>query len=268
MIPVVSEGSAFRFFPAHVVSGRRLSPSMVRVTFGGEGLAGFEGGGRDQSLSLFLPHPGQDRPVLPSDAGDDWYAAWRAMDPQVRAVMRAYTVREQRRDPVEVDIDFALHGDGGPASRWAACAGPGDRVVLLGPAQADNRTVCFQPPPGADRILLFADLTALPAVEASLAWLPPGAAASVWIEVPHAEDVRDLATAADAEVTWLVGRSAFEAVRAAELPSSRSYAWIAGEAGTVKALRRHLVGERGFDKTAVTFTGYWKRGSSQDEARA
>ncbi|NEB73089.1 siderophore-interacting protein, partial [Streptomyces fulvissimus] len=73
------------------------SPSMVRLTFGGEELALFESGGRDQSLSLFLPHPGQREPRVPVEAGENWWAVYRAMPEEERAVMRSYTVRAQRR---------------------------------------------------------------------------------------------------------------------------------------------------------------------------
>ncbi|MCO5967616.1 siderophore-interacting protein [Actinoallomurus soli] len=263
----------FRFFDSRVVRTRRLGPSMIRITFGGDSLAGFAAGGRDQRFKLFLPHPHQRSPVVPTDAGEDWFARWRAMDPAVRAVMRSYTVREQRRDPGELDVDFALHGDGGPASRWAVRAVPGDPVVLLGPVEPDNGGVDFRPPPGTDRVLLAGDETALPAVAGILAWLPATARARVWIEVPHAADVQDLPTRAEAEITWLVREDAptgtiVDAVRAAELPPGTPYAWIAGEAGGVRALRRHLVGERGLDRRAVTFTGYWRRGVTEEDLLA
>ncbi|MFC4533397.1 siderophore-interacting protein [Sphaerisporangium dianthi] len=38
------------------------------------------------------------------------------------------------------------------------------------------------------------------------------------------------------------------------------YAWLAGEAGVVKRLRRHLVGELGVDRRTVAFMGYWRLG--------
>ncbi|ANH40027.1 Vibriobactin utilization protein ViuB [Nocardioides dokdonensis FR1436] len=38
------------------------------------------------------------------------------------------------------------------------------------------------------------------------------------------------------------------------------YAWIAGEAATVTALRRHLVKELGLGRRQVAFMGYWRRG--------
>ncbi|MER7156870.1 SIP domain-containing protein, partial [Streptomyces lydicus] len=44
------------------------------------------------------------------------------------------------------------------------------------------------------------------------------------------------------------------------------FAWLAGEAGTVRTLRRHLVEERGIDKRRIDFTGYWRARLSQDDA--
>ena len=46
--------------------------------------------------------------------------------------------------------------------------------------------------------------------------------------------------------------------------SSGPYAWLAGEAGMVKGLRRHLVQEAGLDRTSVAFMGYWRQGKSGD----
>ncbi|NEE45245.1 siderophore-interacting protein, partial [Streptomyces sp. SID8455] len=57
-------------------------------------------------------------------------------------------------------------------------------------------------------------------------------------------------------------------VRAAELPEGIPYVWIAGESSEVRALRRHLVQERGFDRERVTFAGYWRRGLSEEQLRA
>ncbi|WP_462418304.1 siderophore-interacting protein [Kytococcus sp. Marseille-QA3725] len=42
-----------------------------------------------------------------------------------------------------------------------------------------------------------------------------------------------------------------------------AYAWLAAESSAVKALRRHLVRERDWDRRQVAFMGYWKRGVSQ-----
>jgi NADPH-dependent ferric siderophore reductase len=41
------------------------------------------------------------------------------------------------------------------------------------------------------------------------------------------------------------------------------YAWLAGEAGVIRALRRHLVSERGIDRRTVAFMGYWRIGRAE-----
>ncbi|MFS4092864.1 siderophore-interacting protein [Streptomyces sp. AF1A] len=269
----------FRFFSLQVVRTRRLGPSLLRVTFAGPGLHAFHSAGRDQSLSLFLPHPGQSEPVVPLDREDGWWQGWRELPDDVRAVMRSYTLRALRREPDEIDIDFALHGvasgasPAGPASRWASRAAAGDRVLLLGPTVADNRAIRFRPPGDTDLVVLWGDETAVPAASAILESLPAGTRARAWLEVPHAGDIQDVPTDADAEITWLVRRGgapvAVDAVRAAPLPpAERPYVWLAGESGQVKALRRHFVGERGVDRRRVVFVGYWRRGMSEEELRA
>ncbi|TDT40870.1 NADPH-dependent ferric siderophore reductase [Streptomyces sp. BK208] len=278
----------FRFFSLQVARTRRLGPSLARVTFAGGDLHAFHSDGLDQSLSLFLPHPGQAEPAVPVELGEGWWQGWRELPEDVRAVMRSYTLRALRRDgdgqTVEIDIDFVLHGVGpagsgagpapGPAARWAAGAAPGDRVLLLGPAVADNRAIRFRPPQDTDLVVIWGDETAVPAACAVVESLPAGTRARVWLEVPHAEDVQDLRTAADAEITWLVRdgaagpEAALAALRGARLPhAERPYVWIAGESGSVKRLRRHFVGERGIDRRRVTFVGYWRRGLTEEQLR-
>ncbi|MBW8792837.1 MAG: siderophore-interacting protein [Streptomyces sp.] len=267
----------FRFFSLQVVRTRRLGPSLVRVTFAGADLAHFHSDGRDQSLSLFIPAEGHTEPAVPIELGDHWWQGWRELPDGVRAVMRSYTLRALRRDPDEIDIDFVLHGiepgaatPAGPASRWASRAAAGDRVVILGPAVADNRAIRCRPPEDTGLVLIWGDETAVPAATAILESLPAGTRVRAWLEVPHAGDVQDVATEADAEITWLVGgRDAVAELRAARLPScARPYAWIAGESGRVKELRRHLVGERGIDRRRVTFVGYWRQGLTEEQLRA
>ncbi|MEU1044879.1 siderophore-interacting protein [Streptomyces sp. NPDC005897] len=287
----------FRFFSLQVVRTRRLGPSLARVTFAGPDLRAFHSDGLDQSLSLFLPHPGQAEPAVPVElgwgsprssaveSGGGWWHGWRELPDDVRAVMRSYTLRALRRDAdghtAEVDIDFVLHGlapgsgiDAGPAARWAAGAAPGDRVLLLGPAAADNRAIRFRPPEDTDLVVIWGDETAVPAACAIVEALPAGTRARVWLEVPHADDVQDLPTAADAEVTWLVRGAdggpgaALATLRGAQLPpAEHPYVWIAGESGCVKELRRHFVGERGIDRRRVTFVGYWRRGLTEEQLR-
>jgi NADPH-dependent ferric siderophore reductase len=47
------------------------------------------------------------------------------------------------------------------------------------------------------------------------------------------------------------------------VPDAGLYAWLAGEAGVVRELRRHLVQEAGLDRRSVAFMGYWRQGRAQ-----
>ncbi|MDN8549438.1 siderophore-interacting protein [Microbacterium sp. NM3R9] len=64
----------------------------------------------------------------------------------------------------------------------------------------------------------------------------------------------------DHDILWEVPRTA---KGGAALKRAPLYAWLAGEASAIKALRRHLVGSVGVDRRAVAFMGYWRVGRSE-----
>ena len=193
----------YRQFHVRVAAARQLSPSFLRITFTGDDLAGFGCGGYDQRLKIILPAAGGTLTDMPS--GDDWYDRWRALPNDRRPVLRTYTVRAARPEQAQVDVDFVLHGDVGPASRWAAAARPGDEAMLLGPDRPGTGRPwgCeWSPPDGARRLLLAGDETAVPAVSAVLECLPATAPVTALLEVPSAADALDIA-APGADVRWL-----------------------------------------------------------------
>nr|BFE79910.1 hypothetical protein GCM10020093_025110 [Planobispora longispora] len=116
---------AFRSFRLQVLRTRRLSPSFMRVTFTGDDLAAFADNGHDQRIKIILPLP--DGTFSPIGDGSDWYFRWRALPEALRNPIRTYTVRAVRREARELDVDFVLHGDISPASRWATYAAPATR---------------------------------------------------------------------------------------------------------------------------------------------
>lgn len=70
----------------------------------------------------------------------------------------------------------------------------------------------------------------------------------------------------DRDILWEVpGIDALTGTPAAsDTRSSAGYAWLAGEAGAIKLIRRHLVAERGIDRQSVAFMGYWRRGRAEN----
>ena len=121
----------WRAFAVQVRAVQRLSPSFVRITFTGDDLDRFADPGLDQRIKLVLPAEGREGfEGVPLDLG--WAGIYDLPD-DVRPSVRTYTTRAVRPLLREVDVDMVLHGDGGPASRFAGSAAPGDVAALLGP---------------------------------------------------------------------------------------------------------------------------------------
>lgn len=202
---------AWRFFDVEVAGVRRVSASFVRLTLTGPDLDDFADNGLDQRFKLVLPDGHGSYEALPRDP--EWYASRRRLPDDRRNPVRTYTVRSVRPDVREVDVDLVLHGDGGPASRFAGRAAPGDRLVVLGPNRRYGDVhggVEFRPPAGhVGPTLLVGDATAVPAVLSVLASLPADAHGEVVLEVPDPDDIgvgAGVAVPTGVRVTWLVRR--------------------------------------------------------------
>lgn len=183
---------AFRCF---VEVGRfgRLSPGLVLITFTGSELGAFADNGFDQRIKVLLPREDGSPPRVP--AGPDGYARWCALPEKERTPVRTYTARRVRPGAREVDVDLVVHGDSGPATRWARRARPGERLVLLGPNAAFpgvHGGVEFRPASCAVPLVLAGDETAVPAIASILECLPAHAQGDVLLEVPDALDVLDV----------------------------------------------------------------------------
>ncbi len=174
----------------------QLSPSFRRFTFTGPELDLFGDPGLDVRIKFVLPAPDGGYEHLVRDA-ESWYAAWRDQPEERRNPLRTYTTVAVRPEAREVDVDVVLHGDAGPASRWALAAEVGTPLVLLGPdATFDGPAggIEFRPPTRPHALLLAGDETALPAIAAICEDLPADAWGEVYVEVPHVGDARDLVT--------------------------------------------------------------------------
>lgn len=269
MTAIREDVQSYILFRVEVVRTARISEHMLRVTFGGSCLTGCVSAGHDQRIKLFLPLAGQTDPVVPE--GPDWFTEYRAMPEAIKPPMRTFTIRELRASEHEMDVDFVLHGDLGPASSWAGRAEPGDRVAILGPNALCPTIYGYEYRPDADTdwSLLAGDETALPAITGILAAMPEGRRALVFLEVESSSEIRPLPCPGDVSVTWLTrnGTPAVanellrNAIAAADFPTGRPYAWLAGESSAVVGLRRHLVRDRDIDKKDVYFSGYWQLGS-------
>jgi NADPH-dependent ferric siderophore reductase len=242
----------------------QLTPHMIRVVIGGAELTGFGAGEyTDQYVKLLFTPPGVVYPE-PFDLDAVRRDLPRAQWPR----LRSYTVRAWDPHALELTIDFVHHGDEGIAGPWAAQVQPGEEVVFLGPGGT------YAPRAEADWHLLAGDESALPAIAAALERLPAGAPARVFVEVAGPHEEQPLSTPGDAEIVWLhrhggrVGDLLVPAVRGLEFPPGTVHAFIHGEAGFVRALRRYLRIERDVPLDQLSISGYWRLGDDDEGWRA
>ncbi|NHC14216.1 siderophore-interacting protein [Motilibacter deserti] len=242
-----------------VVEKHWLTPAMVRVVLGGDGLDGFVMvDATDAYVNLaFAPagaaysrvfDPAELRASLPR-------SQWPAF--------RRFTVRRWDAAARQLTIDFVVHGDVGVAGRWAASAEPGDVLVLEGPAGG------YRPDPDADWHLLVGDESALPAIAASLEALPAGVPAVVRLLCDGPGHQAELRSAAELDVEWLHrgpdDDQLLASLRELTFPEGRVHVFVHGEAEEIRGVRRHLLLDRGLPRADMSCSPYWRRTMS-DEA--
>lgn len=241
-----------------VLRVRPVGTGLIRVTLGGEDLAGFQTHAADDHVKLILPGP-DGVLTLPVRAG--LMLSW-PRDP--RPTTREDTVRRYDAAVGELDLDVAVHAHG-LGSDWARALSAGDRVHLAGPP--GGHVV----PHRYDRYLLAGDLTALPAIDRWLAELPRDARGWALIEVADAGEETDLDPPPGVDVRWChrgdaePGTSDVLERAVTGLPPTvpegeRWYCWLAGEAGTLTPLRRWVAANWRPARRDVHIAGYWKRG--------
>ena len=223
-----------------VRSVERLSASLVRVVLHGEDLATFgEPAAADSYVKLVFPHPDGER-------------------------RRTYTVRAFDRDRRDLTLDVVVHGAEGIAGPWAEAAQPGDTVGVQGPGGG------YSPDPSAPWHLLVGDESALPAIAVALERIPGDAEVAAFVEVHGPQDEIVLAR----PVTWLhrddvaPGSLLPDAVRGWTQPDGAGQAFVHGEAGAVKEIRRHLRLDRGVPLEQLSISGYWRLGVDHEKWRA
>lgn len=247
-----------RFRKLEVRRVQRLTPHLIRITLGGDDLAGFTSPGFDDHAKVFFPDAATGQLTVPTTGPEG--PVW---PPGPKPAMRDYTPRRHDAQAGTLEIDFALH-DAGPATQWAEAARPGDVVGVGGPRGS------FIIPTAFDWHLLIGDDTALPAISRRLAELPAGARAVVLAEVDSEADEISFDTQAALDLQWVHRRGAepgtgsplLDALRRLTLPEGDFHAWVACESSAAKALRAHLVGERGAHPKWVKAAGYWRRGAA------
>lgn len=257
--------------PQHVLtveSTEQVGPQLVRVVLTGDSLVDLGGAeATDAYVKLLFVDP-----ALGLEPPYDLAALRERLPAEQLPVIRTYTVRWADREARRMAIDFVTHGDAGHAGPWAQQAKGGDRLVVTGPGGA------YAPDERTGWHLLAGDLSALPAIAAALESMPAGASGMALIEVESEDDVLALGSPSDVDIRWLVNPDTDDvgflarAIDTAEWPADVTaehavQVFAHGERESIKAVRRVLK-ERDVPKGAISISGYWARGRTEDVFQA
>ncbi len=246
---------------ATVVRVERVAPPIVRVTVSGPEFADFSSAGPADHVRVFFPDAATGELVAPTPVGPGEDGIVR---PDRASIARDFTPLPRAVDGgIEVDLDFFVHPDPGPASSWAESAEPGDALVVLGP-RGSRRA-----PQDIDGLLLICDETSLPSASRWVREIPSGTRVDVvaavagsgdWVagylgEVPGV-DIRVQVVVPDA-----TGATTLAALEKLPPIGEGVFVWAAGEASALVAVRRHLRRELGLSASQAQLSGYWRRGT-------
>ncbi|MCV9993134.1 siderophore-interacting protein [Paeniglutamicibacter sp. ZC-3] len=249
-----------------VLASERLSPHMMRLTFGGPGFVNFQ----DKAVSDRYVKILFAKPELGLVPPYDLDALREQQAPEDFPVRRTYTLRHVDLEAQTVQIDFVIHGDQGLAGPWAQNAKIGDQICFASPGGL------YTPDPAFDRHLLIGDETALPAISAAVEDMTPDMVGDIYLEVSGPEDEVQLDVPAGVNLHWLHRGGYFtpentkleETVRNSDWHEGTVQVFAHGERETMKSLRAYLNGERGVDRKAMSLSAYWAYGRAEDEFQA
>ncbi|MCV9947485.1 siderophore-interacting protein [Rhizobium sp. BT-175] len=180
---------------------------------------------------------------------------------------RVYTIRHIDSARQEITIDFALHPNAGPATRWAVDARPGDLVGILGPAANG--------PKDADFYILAGGETALPGIARILENLPAIATGHAFIEVGSKIDELALRGPRSLSISWLHRNGAGagtttlleDAVGTVRWPDNadRTFVWGGCEHKAFSAIYRHLRKDIRLPRDRFLLYSHWHKSLSEEE---
>lgn len=247
--------------PTHVcevVAVEQLTPNLVEITLGG--LDEFTSLGADQFFLVMVPKEGE--PPLSADYS---MADYRAAEPEDQPHAAYYTVRRFDAPAGRLTFWAVLHGHEAGVGEWAGRCEVGERIAIWGPREGMGLDHA------ADRYLLVADESGLPAVVVLLEEIPAGVPVHVVIEVRDGEDTMVLPRRGDAEVSWVHRGEAAPGTGTALLDEVRSLfeggsvstdglvVFGAGESRQMTGVRKYVRNEQKLPAPSVHCTGYWRR---------
>ena len=238
----------------------RLSPSIIRLVFGGGELENFVSTPfTAQYINGYFspPKAPYSVPFDPEQArttGDDF-----------RPRPRRFTVRKWDAEKKLLAIDLVTHGDEGYAGTWAQRAKIGDRFQFKGPNGA------YRPNPEVDWHLLAGAESALPAISASIESLPTSKPCVAIVVVDGPEYEITIQSDIGLKLIWLYRSKVLEpekvlpnAIKNFEFLDGQYDVFVHGEAGEVREIRKYLITDRGIDESNASISPYWRRNHTNE----
>ena len=229
-----------------VLRTANISKNMKRITFGGSELASFPEDQDSAYIKLLFA-----KPQVATDT---------------KPTTRTYTIRRFDSVAQELDVDCVIHGDNGPASKWAINAVAGDQMHIAGPGA--KKLVDFN----ADWFFLVGDMTALPAISVNLENLPRDAKGYLVMEIiDEADKQEDIDIPEGIEVHWVVNPHPdqqnsllVDRVKTLDFPAGTASIWVACEFSSMRALRAYFKKDKQVDRKHIYISSYWKMGLSEE----
>jgi len=295
----MSGAHGYRIFNVILKEKIAITPSLVRCVFSGDEVDKMKLESPDQRIKVLLPGDNGQTPNLQNGEGwyQTMLKLPKDERPIMRTYTLRGLRAAQKEADVEFVVhgetgpasSWVIHAQPGAALQLVA---PNAECTEV------SGGFEWAPPVDVQQVLLIADETALPAavgILEQLASQPQPPAVQAFFEVPLQADCQDLSAFPFVQVHWLpreqghhgVGEALLAAVSAhvqipasacasdqslalqsldttllwerAESEATSFYAWVAAESSAVKALRRHLIGERELDRSVVNFMAYWCR---------
>ena len=229
-----------------VTNTELLGRNMKRVTLHGSDLSDFPEHQESGYVKLLFPRTVKD---VDRNTNKDYD-------------LRSYTIRAFDSKKLELVLDFLLHGDSGPASKWAASVKKGETIEIAGPGAAILASE------EADWYLFAGDMTALPAIAVNLEKLHHQSKGLALIEINSLEDKQELIKPKELEVKWILNpnplagcNKLIEALGNVQWQGKKPYAWVAGEFDLMRFARQLIKHEKSLPKEAMYLSCYWKIGT-------
>jgi NADPH-dependent ferric siderophore reductase len=176
-----------------------------------------------------------------------------------RDLKRTYSVWDFHPDG-RLELAIYDHGGDAPGARWARDATPGRAVLVKGP---EGHLIAQ---PDAPYHVFAGDDTAAVAFGAMLRALPADAPVFGAIEHDRPDDALPVSRRDELSLVYREGEPAADSPRlpaalaALTMPTEPGVAYVAGEARTIQAVRRHLVEDRGWPRRSVITHPFWTPG--------